>query len=193
MSDSTVLTVKTEHALSVSSVLLAAGSSVAVCEATTGGLINASLQSCNRSSLFVAGAMVVYSAAVARDFLPRDLLIRLGSPSSNYANPIAYRKSKETFVIEMATHVRDRFGADYGIAESGATTVSGLPRRLRGGGAFTAVAVVGPDGFVVSSLFDSDTPEDRRRNMTLFAEAALKLLSQAIVTTPSNTLKRGKL
>ena len=44
----------------------------------------------------------------------------------------------------MAKRVQSRFKATYGIAESGATEASGLGKKLRPAGAFTAVAVVGP-------------------------------------------------
>ena len=56
-------------------------------------------------------------------------------------------------------------------AESGAAEASGLPRRIRGAGAFTVVTVVGPRGFVATRTVRGDASASREANMALFAQA----------------------
>lgn len=118
-----------------------------------------------------------YSGTAAKALLPeavtRALFIKGYTSSSS-----VYRASKVKWVTEMARHVRERFGADWGIAESGAVTQIG--GRLAAAGAFTALAVCGPDGTVVTRLFDSPTPHDRLGNMLRYSTAQLQFLKEVI-------------
>lgn len=118
-----------------------------------------------------------YSGTAAKALLPeavtRALFIKGYTSSSS-----VYRASKVQWVTEMARHVRERFGADWGIAESGAVTQIG--GRLAAAGAFTALAVCGPDGTVVTRLFDSPTPRDRLGNMLRYSTAQLQFLKEVI-------------
>eukprot|EP00035_Acanthoeca_spectabilis_P011737 m.206826 g.206826 ORF g.206826 m.206826 type:complete len:190 (+) comp15437_c0_seq2:150-719(+) len=164
-------------AKSVGELLLARGDTVAVSEATTGGLTNALLQTVSKSSRFSAGALCIYSATAAKALLPKSVTKVLFVPGYT-SSPEVYRDSKITWVVEMARHVRQRFDADWAIAESGATTQIG--GRLRGAGAFTALAVCGPDGSVVTRIFDSPDPQDRSGNMFRYSTAQLTFLEETI-------------
>ena len=66
------------------------------------------------------------------------------------------------------------------IAESGATEANGLGEKLRPAGAFTAVAVVGPNNFERVAIFDSSESNDRRGNMKRFAAACLRNFKDAL-------------
>jgi nicotinamide mononucleotide (NMN) deamidase PncC len=128
----------------IASHLVHRGDTVAVCEATTGGLLHFALQSCPGASRFLSGGVILYSHAAARALVPRDVLWQLGRPRDNYASVSAYRRSKCVFALTMARHVRDTMSATYGLAESGAVDPSGLPPALQAAGSFTALAIVGP-------------------------------------------------
>ena len=185
---------------------------VAVAEATSGGLITgkllllrtelslqpyfrilhhltfivsdpkASLMGRSRASRFYKGSITVYTRVAGRELLPKD--VRHKVFVKDYADPSfdhnSYRESKITFVLNMANHVRNRFEATYGIAESGATEANGLGKKLRPAGAFTAVAVVGPNNYQRVAIFDSEESNDRRGNMKSFAAACLRNFKDAL-------------
>ena len=71
---------------------------------------------------------------------------------------------------------RDRFVADWGVAESGSAGPGKHPRGIKAG--LSCVAVVGP-GAAIASTVDTNS-NDRIENMTAFAAAALQLLTDAL-------------
>ena len=81
----------------------------------------------------------------------------------------------------MANYAAEAFGADWAIAESGAATTAGLGPSLRDGGAFTALTVTGPDGFTMSKIVESATPQDRVANMVAYSQAAIEFLEAAVM------------
>ena len=86
-------------------------------------------------------------------------------------------------------HVRERFGATWAVAESGATDTEGLPTWLKPAGVFTALAVVGPGGFRRSLILDveGDGSAARRRTSTYaFAGGALELLLEVLREAETN-------
>ena len=159
------------------------GERVATVEGTSGGLVAAALQAVPRASSFFLGGIVVYSRHAARALLPPPLMRRLGRAKDNYADAPAYRASKRVFAVELARWARESMGADWGVAESGATDVSTLPPRLRGAGAFSCVAVVGPGGFELVEFVDV-AGKSRKASMLAFAAHALTLLERAVREAP---------
>ena len=137
----------------------------------------------SRASRFYKGSITIYTRVAGRELLPKD--VRQKVFVKDYADPNfdhnSYRESKITFVLNMANHVRNRFEATYGIAESGATEADGLGGKLRPAGAFTAVAVVGPNNFERVVIFDSEEANDRRGNMKRFAKACLMNFKDALL------------
>ncbi len=81
---------------------------VAVAESCTGGMLGAALTELAGSSAYFLGGVIAYSNAVKQDLLgvARATIDGVGAVS-------------EQCVLEMAASVRQRFGADFGIAVSG--------------------------------------------------------------------------
>eukprot|EP00444_Apocalathium_aciculiferum_P024943 CAMPEP_0183440790 /NCGR_PEP_ID=MMETSP0370-20130417/82735_1 /TAXON_ID=268820 /ORGANISM="Peridinium aciculiferum, Strain PAER-2" /LENGTH=190 /DNA_ID=CAMNT_0025629779 /DNA_START=12 /DNA_END=581 /DNA_ORIENTATION=+ len=156
------------------------GDTVAVVESTSAGLVNAALQGVPKASSYLVGALTVYSLTAANGVLPREVLEQLGRPRDNYASASAYRESKRTFCLALAWHARERFGATWAVAESGAAEVEGLPAQLKAAGVFTALAVVGPQGFEHCVFLDlsvaAGVAPSRREAMQAFALGALEVL-----------------
>lgn len=82
----------------------------------------------------------------------------------------------EPYALRQARAIRDRFGADWGIAESGSAGPGKHPRGATTGRSCTAVA--GP-GIAVATTFESGS-EDRIYNMGAFALAALQFLNSVL-------------
>ena len=103
-----------------------------------------------RASRFYNGSITVYSRLAGQELLPKEVRrqVFVKDYSDPQFNSESYRQSKIKFVVTMAKHVQSRFKATYGIAESGATEASGLGKKLRPAGAFTAVAVVAAAGVI---------------------------------------------
>eukprot|EP01062_Namystynia_karyoxenos_P084195 TRINITY_DN9853_c0_g1_i1.p1 TRINITY_DN9853_c0_g1~~TRINITY_DN9853_c0_g1_i1.p1 ORF type:complete len:273 (+),score=78.82 TRINITY_DN9853_c0_g1_i1:74-820(+) len=155
---------------------------VAVAEATTGGLIHAALLACHGAGAFSAGGVTIYSQKAAKGLLPLGVLRELGRPQDNYRSPESYVRSKEVFVGALARHYRTHLGADWAVAESGAADASRLPGSLRAvGNGFTAIAVAGPGGYLRVAVVRS-THNHRERNMWEWAAAALRLLKECVST-----------
>ena len=196
----------------IGDVLLSKKESVAVAEATTGGYVTgkaclyiflllsiqphktnisfylASLMGRARASRFYNGSITVYSGLAGQELLPKE--VRRQVFVKDYSDPNfnsdSYRQSKITWALYMAKHVQSRFKATYGIAESGATEASGLGKKLRPAGAFTAVAVVGPNNMEKVILYDSPELNDRRGNMKRFTIACLKNFKELLNNNGSN-------
>ena len=167
------------------------GDTVAICEATSAGLINAALQGGPRASSYLAGSLTIYSAHAGKALVPREVRVQLGG-KENYRTAEIYRESKKTFALVMARHARERFGADWGVAESGATDTAGLPAQLKPAGVFTAVAVVGPNDVERCVLVDVKSDggaHARREAMSAFGTGALQLL-ESVLAEDSGTAAR---
>ncbi|TAK15640.1 MAG: CinA family protein, partial [Rhizorhabdus sp.] len=114
---------------------------------------------------FCRGGGVVYSLrgrAILLD-LGRDALTGMESATEPYA-------------LLQARAIRDRFGADWGIAETGSAGPVHHPRGIPAGR--SAIAVAGP-GLGVARTIDTGSSE-RIRNMGAFAMAALELLVETL-------------
>jgi len=139
--------------------LKARGEKVVVAEATAGGLVSAALLSVDGASGYYLGGTIIYTS------IARDLLLGKPAPGAVSMPP------HEERALLMAREMRERFGATWGLGESGIAGPTGkTPGR-------TVVALAGPLERV--SIVETGS-DDRRANMFAFAEAALRLLADAI-------------
>ena len=146
------------QALRIAGLLRARRETLAVADGATGGLIAACLLTVPNALDFFVGGGVVYSLR-ARDVLfdlPRDAYRGMRGASEDYA-------------LLQARALRERLGADWGLAESGSAGGSVHPSGAASGR--SVVALVGPDGeFVRTTETGSDMRID---NMEAFTRAAL--------------------
>lgn len=136
---------------------------VAVAESSSGGLISAALLGVPGASAYFLGGGVVYTpkARVLLMDIPKEALSGMRSASEPYA-------------LLLARTVRERFGATWGVSETGAAGPTGNPYGDAAG--HTCVAIAGPMDFAMTI----ETGEsDRLENMRAFAAAALQLLTKA--------------
>jgi PncC family amidohydrolase len=136
---------------------------VAVAESSSAGLVSAALLGVAGASAYYLGGAVVYTAK-ARVLLmdiPKEALVGMRSASEPYA-------------LLLARTARERFGATWGLSETGAAGPTGNPYGDAAG--HTCVAVSGP----VEVVLTIETGESGRlANMQAFAAAALELLKRA--------------
>jgi nicotinamide-nucleotide amidase len=143
--------------------LKARGETIAVAESSSGGLISAALLSVPGASKYYLGGAVVYtgkSRMVLMD-LPREAVAGMRSASEPYA-------------LLLARTARERFGATWGLSETGAAGPTGNGYGDAPG--HTCIAIAGP----VEAAITVETGEaDRAGNMRAFATAALEMLKRA--------------
>ena len=144
--------------------LRARGETVAVAESSAGGLIAASLLAqAGASAFFVSGA-VVYTMK-AREGL-------MGITADDMAG---LRGASEPYALLLARRLRERFGTDWGLAETGASGPSG--NRYGDAAGHSCLAISGP---VEMALTIETGSAERVENMRAFAAAALRLLKQEL-------------
>jgi PncC family amidohydrolase len=142
---------------------------IAVSESSTGGLISAALLSVpGASSAYFLGAGVIYTGAARHALLgiPADL-------------PAKTRSASEPYAALCARTIRDKLGATWGLAETGATGPTG--NRYGDDAGHCCLAVAGPVELVMTLETGS---ADRETNMWTFAQAGLDLLAKAIGGNP---------
>ncbi|EAQ30394.1 hypothetical protein NAP1_06440 [Erythrobacter sp. NAP1] len=155
-----------KQALDVARLLRARGEKLAVADGATGGLIAASLLTVSGALDFFVGGGVVYS------FRARDVLFDL--PRVAYKG---MRGATEDYALLQARAIRDNFGADWGLAESG--SVGGSSNHPTGAAAGRSVAaLVGPGGEFTAVL--ETHSDDRIANMHAFAGNALNLVFRSL-------------
>ena len=153
-----------ELAAEIGEALKARGEKIAVAESSSGGLISAALLSVPGASAYFQGGAVVYTAK-ARVLLmdiPREALEGM-------------RSSSEPYALLLARTQKERFGATWGISETGAAGPTGNPYGDAAG--HTCVAIAGP---VEAVLTIETASADRSANMRAFAAGALELLRRAL-------------
>ena len=155
-----------EQALRIADMLRQRGEKVAVADGATGGLVAASLLTVPGALDFFVGGGVVYS------FRARDILFDL--PRDAYAG---MRGASEEYALLQARAIRDNFGAQWGLAESGSVGGSSHPSGAPAGR--SCAAVVGPGGFEFTRRTETGS-DDRIANMEAFARAALETLEEAL-------------
>ena len=87
------------------------------------------------------------------------------------------RGASEDYALLQARAIRDNFGAQWGLAESGSVGGSSHPSGAPAGRSCAAVA--GPDGFEFVRVTETGGDE-RIANMEAFARAALQTLEDAL-------------
>jgi PncC family amidohydrolase len=140
------------------------GESVAVAESSTGGLIAAALLALPGASAYFLGGAVVYTTAARRALLDIPDLARLG-----------IRAATEPYAMLLAQTARQRFSADWAVAESGAAGPAG--NRYGDPAGHSCIAVAGPSDRAMTLETGSG---DRLDNMHAFTAAALELLLDAV-------------
>jgi nicotinamide-nucleotide amidase len=143
--------------------LIATRRTVAVAESLTGGLVMAALTSVPGASATVRGGVVAYATEVKREVLgvDGDLLDRVGAVDAEVA-------------MQMADGVRERIGADFGLATTGVAGPDGQDGKAPG---VVFVAVTTPFGrWNRELLLDGDRDAIRTRS----AIAVLELLAELL-------------
>jgi nicotinamide-nucleotide amidase len=152
------------HAERVAALLKKRKESVAVAESSAGGLITASLLAVPGASEYCLGGTVIYTGKAwhsLRDF-NQELLG-------------GFRSATEENALIRARIARDRFGATWGVGETGATGPTG--NRYGDPAGHVCLAVSGATERAVTLKTGSN---DRLANMHAFAAAALKLLEESL-------------
>jgi len=137
---------------------------LAVAESSAGGLISAALLAEPGASAYFLGGGVVYTYASREAFL--------GLPKTL---PQGMRPATEAYALLLARAARERLGAGWGLAETGATGPSG--NRYGDAAGHACLAVAGPRERAATLETGS---ADRLANMRAFAKAALELLLEAL-------------
>ena len=144
--------------------LKARGHTLAVAESSAGGLINATLVAVPGASAFYLGGLVVYTPA------GRLQLLGIGKEAMQ-----GMRSASEPYARLMAKTVREKLGATWGLAETGASGPSG--NRYGDAPGHACIAVSGPVEAVITVETGS---ADREANMWAFADRALRLLEDCL-------------
>jgi nicotinamide-nucleotide amidase len=133
---------------------------IAVCESSSGGLIAAALLAVPGASAYFAGGMVIYTRQgydALREFEAAELR--------------GARSSSEENALVRADLARDRFGATWGLGETGAAGPTG--NRYGDPAGHTCIGVTGP---ARASTTLRTGRSERLENMQRFAAAALEQL-----------------
>jgi len=152
------------HAGRVAVLLKKRKESVAVAESSAGGLITASLLAVPGASEYCLGGTVIYTGKAwysLRDF-SKELLG-------------GFRSATEENALIRARIARERFGATWGVGETGAAGPTG--NRYGDPAGHVCLAVSGATQRAITLKTGSS---DRLGNMHAFAAAALQLLEQSL-------------
>lgn len=137
---------------------------IAVAESSTGGLISAALLSVPGASAYFLGGAVVYTRQA------RSTLVGITD-----ADMSGIRAASEPYAALLATRIRERHGAVWGLSETGATGPTG--NRYGDPAGHTCIALSGP---VERTLMLRTGSADRQTNMRSFAARALEELLAAL-------------
>lgn len=137
---------------------------IAIAESSTGGLISSALLALPGASDYFLGGAVVYTVK------SRQVFLGLGE-----SDLIGMRPSTEAYALLAGRRVRERFGADWAIGETGATGPTG--NRYGDAPGHSCIAVVGATERAITI---ETRQSDRIANMRAFATAALTLLAETL-------------
>jgi nicotinamide-nucleotide amidase len=140
------------------------GETVAVGESSAGGLVAAALLAQPGASAFFLGGAVVYTRQARAALLgitPEDMA--------------GLRPSTEAYALLLARRLRERLGATWGLAETGAAGPSG--NSYGDGAGHGCFAVAGP--LEIARTIETGS-NDRVANMRAFGAAALMLLDEQL-------------
>jgi nicotinamide-nucleotide amidase len=157
----------TSLATPVAALLKQRKQTIAIAESSAGGLISAALLAVPGASAYFLGGGVIYTQAARR--------VLLAVPDGQVTG---IRSSTEDYAQLMARTVRERLGATWGLAETGASGPTG--NRYGDLPGHACFAVTGP---VERALTLETQTADREKNMWAFARAAFLLLEAALSET----------
>lgn len=156
----------TGPAAEIAARLIAREQTLAVAESSAGGLISAALLTVPGASAYYLGGVVFYTLEGVRAMLAGATDLEPGE-----------RGACEPFARFLAASTAARHGADWGVAETGASGPSPNPYGDPAGHAWVAVA--GPGGQLdAEHVLTGD--DDRAANMEAFAARALRKLAAAL-------------
>ena len=144
--------------------LIERGETIAVAESSAGGLVAAALLAVPGASSYFLGGAVVYTATARQALLGMVPEMMTG-----------IRPASEPYALLLARVSRERFGATWGLAETGAAGPTG--NRYGDAAGHACIAVSGPRER--ADTLETGSP-DRAANMVAFAVAALGLLQRAL-------------
>jgi PncC family amidohydrolase len=150
--------------LAVGELLRARKQTVAVSESSAGGLINAALVAVPGASVYYLGGAVVYTAVSRENLLGIERAAMKG-----------IRSASEPYAQLAARQIREKLGATWGLAETGASGPTG--NRYGDAAGHACIAVAGPLEAVITLETGS---ADREANMRHFALRALELLESCL-------------
>ncbi len=135
---------------------------ITVAESSTGGLISAALLAVPGASAYFLGSAVVYT----RD--ARRILMDIPDEAMK-----GIRSASEVYAQLLAGQIRQRFGSDWGLSETGATGPTG--NRYGDAAGHSCMAIAGLEQTAMTLETGS---ADRLANMHVFASTALNFLLQ---------------
>jgi len=139
-------------------------STVGVVESSAGGLISAALLAVPGASAYFLGGAVVYTRA------GRDALLAIPDSAME-----GIRSASEAYALLLARTARERFGATWTVAETGAAGPTG--NRYGDPAGHACLAIAGPTERTRTLATGN---ADRVTNMHAFATAALALLAETL-------------
>lgn len=140
------------------------GETLAVAESSAGGLINAALVAVPGASAYYLGGAIIYTAA------SREALLGISREEMK-----GMRSATEPMARLLAKRVREKLGATWGLAETGAAGPTG--NRYGDAAGHACIAISGP---LEKSLTLETGSAEREANMDAFARRALEVLRSAL-------------
>jgi nicotinamide-nucleotide amidase len=160
----------------LAALLKARRETIVVAESSTGGLISAALLSVPGASAYFLGGAVVYTLKARRALLDIEDAAIAGM-----------RGASEPYAALMARTARERFGASWSVAESGATGPTGNRYGDPAGHSCIAVA-----GAIERTITLETGSSDRVANMRAFAAKALDLLAECVGSGEKRETRKEK-
>lgn len=151
-------------AAEIGALLRARGETVAVAESSSAGLVCAALLAVPGASAYFRGGGVIYTKQA------REGLLGIGA-----AEMAGLRSASEPYAALLARTMRERLGADWGIAETGAAGPSGNAYGDAAGHTCLAIS-----GRVERVLTLETGVGDRAANMRRFGLALLDLFGEVL-------------
>jgi len=137
---------------------------IGVAESSAGGLISATLVAVPGASAFYLGGSVIYTVSAREGLLALQKIHVAGM-----------RSASEPYAQLLAKRVREKLGATWGLAETGASGPTG--NRYGDAPGHACIAVSGPVEAVITLETGS---AEREANMWRFARRALALLEDCV-------------
>ena len=154
----------TDLSADIAALLKERGETISIAESSTGGLISAALLAIPGASTYFEGGGVVYTLESRRQ------LLGVTDEQVDGLSPLS-----EEYIALSAAAIKNKLNTTWSLAEIGATGPAGTRYGHPPG-----ICVIAVDGAVKLSRLIETGNDDREANMWAFAEAAFKLLSEAM-------------